>query len=161
MTDGGDSLEEDKHLCRWINDRLGPDTPIHFIPFFCSPSQMGAIDSTSEETLEAHCKTAISAGLRYVYVANFPGHDRENTYCPNCKRIVIGRFGYDVRSWNLDNQSRCRACGYRIPIVGGLTRTPFEERYAPVIFPPMGLQYVCEGLTAFSAAENEEQSRGR
>ena len=41
MTDGGDSLEEDKHLCRWINDRLGPDTPIHFIPFFCSPSSDG------------------------------------------------------------------------------------------------------------------------
>jgi predicted RNA-binding Zn-ribbon protein involved in translation (DUF1610 family) len=87
----------------------------------------------------------LELGLRYVYIANFPGHERENTYCPNCNGMVIARFGYDIHSWNLDNENRCKACGYMIPIVGGLTRTPPEERYVPVVFPPMDLSYVCEG----------------
>ena len=91
-----------------------------------------------------------------MYIANFPGHERENTYCPNCKRIVITRFGYDIQVWNLDNENRCNACGYRIPIVGSLTQTPPEERYAPVIFPPMDLLYVCEGLSAFQQSEGDE-----
>ena len=146
----GDSLEHANSLCRWISAELGPDTPIHFIPFIYAPSaKTRSIHSTSVETLKAHCKTAMDAGLSYVYVANFPGHELENTYCPNCKRVAIERFGYEVRSWNLDDQNRCVSCGYSIPIVGHLTRTPLEERYAPVIFPPMDLQYVCEGLTAF------------
>ncbi len=56
-------------------------------------------------------------------LANFPGHERENTRCPNCGKIVIGRFGYGVRNWNLDGENRCKVCGQRIPIVGSLTGT--------------------------------------
>jgi len=48
----------------------------------------------------------LESGLRYVYIANFPGHERENTYCPNCNGMVIARFGYDIHSWNLDNRWR-------------------------------------------------------
>jgi pyruvate formate lyase activating enzyme len=147
---GGDSLKDANSLCRWITAELGSDTPIHFIPFFFAPSlDLSSFYSTSVEILKAHCKTAMDAGLTYVYVANFPGHELENTYCPKCKIIVIERFGYEVRSWNLDDHNRCLSCGYSIPIVGRLTQTPLEERYAPVIFPPMDLQFVCEGLTAF------------
>ena len=117
---GGDSLEEAGNLCRWIKSELGPDTPIHFIRFIPS-HKMSTAQWTSQSVLEAHCETALESGLRYVYIANLPGHERENTYCPNCKRIVIARFGYDIQAWNLDNQNRCNACGYKIPIVGGLT----------------------------------------
>jgi pyruvate formate lyase activating enzyme len=97
--------------------------------------------------MEAHCEVAKEAGLRYAYMANFPGHRRENTYCPKCGETVIARFGYGISRWDLDKQNRCKTCGYRIPIVGGLTETPAEERYAPVIFPPMDMLYVCEGLS--------------
>jgi pyruvate formate lyase activating enzyme len=97
--------------------------------------------------LEAHYDIARKAGLRYVYIANFPGHERENTCCPNCGKIVIGRFGYGVHTWNLDSENRCKACGQRIPIVGSLTETAPEECYAPVVFPPMDMLYICEGLS--------------
>lgn len=154
---GGDSLEEAGNLCGWIESELGPDTPIHFIAFIPS-HRMNSTQWASQSVLEAHCETASKSGLRYVYIANLPGHERENTHCPNCKRIVIARFGYDIQAWNLDNQNRCNACGHKIPIVGGRTLTPPEERYAPLIFPPMNLGYVCEGLSAFQSKGDGAQN---
>jgi pyruvate formate lyase activating enzyme len=143
---GGDSRNKAKTLCRWINRKIGPDTPLHFVRFYPS-DQMTNARATSSSVLEAHCDIAREAGLRYVYIANFPGHERENTFCPNCGKVLIGRFGYDVHTWNLDNENRCKGCGHRIPIVGELTHTPAEERYAPVVFPPMDMLYVCEALS--------------
>ena len=125
---------------------MGQNTPLHFVRFYPF-HKMGASQPTSSGLLEAHYDIARRAGLRYVYVANYPGHERENTYCPNCGNRVIGRFGYDIQAWNLDSKNRCKRCGGAIPIVGSLTETPPEERYAPVIFPPMDMLYVCEGLS--------------
>jgi pyruvate formate lyase activating enzyme len=142
----GDSLRQARDLCRWIYRKMGQDTPLHFVRFYPS-HKMGAAPSTSSSVLEAHCDIARKAGHRYVYVANFPGHERENTYCPNCGNKVIGRFGYSIHTWNLDSENRCRGCGRKIPIVGSLTETPPEERYAPVVFPPMDMLYICEGLS--------------
>ena len=156
---GGDSLGEARVLCKWIKSELGPDTPIHFIAFIPS-HKMSTAQWTSQSVLEAHCETAFESGLRYVYIANFPGHERENTYCPNCNGMVIARFGYEIQVWNLDNENRCKSCGYVIPTVGGLTRTPPEERYVPVVFPPMDLGYVCEGLTAFQQNKSDDAQTG-
>jgi pyruvate formate lyase activating enzyme len=143
---GGDSLTQARILCKWIRREMGADTPLHFVRFYPS-YKLTSVPPTSASVLEAHCDIARETGLRYVYIANFPGHERENTRCPSCGKTVIGRFGYDVQTWNLDNENGCKACGHRIPIVGGFTETPPEERYVPVVFPPMDLLYVCEGLS--------------
>lgn len=143
---GGDSLTQARSLCNWIRREMGADTPLHFIRFYPS-YKLTAVPPTSASVLEAHCDVAREAGLRYSYIANFPGHERENTRCPGCGKIVIGRFGYSVHTWNLDRENRCKACGRPIPIVGGFTETPPEQRYVPVVFPPMDMLYVCEGLS--------------
>jgi len=142
----GSSLRQTRDLCRWIYRKMGADTPLHFVRFYPS-YKMGGAPSTTSNVLEAHCDVAREAGLRYVYVANSPGHKQENTYCTNCGKTVIARFGYDIRGWHLDEQNKCRACGHQIPVVGSLTQTPPEERYVPVVFPPMDMLYVCEGLS--------------
>jgi len=143
---GGDSLSKARTLCRWVNREIGSDTPLHFVRYYPS-HKMREVEPTTSAVLEAHYDIAKESGLRYVYLANSPGHERENTSCPNCGKVVIGRFGYDVQTWNLDGENRCKGCGQRIPIVGGLTETPPEERYAPVVFPPMDMLYICEGLS--------------
>jgi len=143
---GGESARQATILCGWICREIGDDTPLHFVRFYPSHS-MRTAPPTSSSILENHYDIGREAGLTYVYIANFPGHERENTYCPNCGKIVIGRFGYDVHAWNLDSGNRCRVCGYRIAIVGSLTETPPEGRYMPVVFPPMDVLYVCEGLS--------------
>jgi pyruvate formate lyase activating enzyme len=142
----GDSPKHAKTLSRWICEQMGADTPLHFVKFFPS-HKMDRIPPASSDVLEAHCSIAGEAGLRYVYIANSPGHKRENTYCPNCGNIVIARFGYSINDWRLDDNNRCKNCGFEVAVVGNLTYTPPEERYVPVIFPPMDLLYVCEGLS--------------
>ncbi len=143
---GGDSLRQARILSRWIRREMGPDIPLHLVRFYPSYKMTG-LPPTPSSTLEAHYKIARQAGLNYVYIANLPGHERENTYCPNCGNIIIRRYAYEVHAWNLDGKNRCRTCGHAIPIIEGLTEVPSEERYVPVIFPPMDMLYVCEGLS--------------
>jgi pyruvate formate lyase activating enzyme len=128
----GDDLADARHLCRWVNDRLGPDTPVHFLRFHPDYKLMG-IGATPVETLEKHHKVGREAGLSYVYIGNVPGHPAESTYCPGCGRVLIGRFGYEIREYNLDARNRCRFCGYRTPIVGPLSKSAGEDRFIPVI----------------------------
>ncbi len=139
------SLKQTRNLCRWICRRIGPDTPVHFVKFYPS-YRMEEAPPGSSDILEAHHDIARETGLRHLYVANFPGHKWENTLCPGCGKVVIGRVGYAIQAWDLDSRNRCRNCGQSIPISGNLTETPPEERYMPVVFPPMDMLYVCEGL---------------
>jgi pyruvate formate lyase activating enzyme len=143
----GDSLEQAMAVSRWIVNTLGPDAPIHFVAYYPA-SRLSTIPMTPLDVLEAHCEVAANEGLKYVYVANFPGNEHENTYCPNCKQTAIERFGYDIQAWRLDQENKCMNCGYQLPIIGSKTYTAPEERYAPVIFPPFDLLHVCEGLSS-------------
>lgn len=124
----GDDLEYAKRLSRFIYDELSPDIPIHFLRFHPDYKMMD-FPSTSIEVLEKHYEVAKSEGLRYVYIGNVPGHRYEHTYCPECNSIVIGRYGYYITSWNLDENNRCKNCSYPIPIIGGLEKTALEHRF--------------------------------
>jgi pyruvate formate lyase activating enzyme len=89
---------------------------------------------TPIETLEKHYEVAKQEGMRYVYIGNVPGHPYENTYCPGCGKVVIKRYSYDILAWNLDDQNRCKFCGYKIPIVGKLSKNVTKMRFLPVFF---------------------------
>ena len=141
----GNSIEQAKVLCNWIVREMGSDTPIHFISFHPS-YKLESATMTSQDIVEAHCNVAEKAGLNYSYIANFPGHERENTYCPKCHKAVITRLAYNIDAWYLDEDNRCTGCGFKLPIEGNLVHTPYEERYEAVIFPPSDFQYLCEGL---------------
>lgn len=117
----GDDLEQAKKMCRFVHDDLGPDTPVHFLRFH-PDYKMLEFDSTPVETLEKHYQVAKAEGLNYAYVGNVPGHPLEDTYCPGCKRVAIGRYGFYVDEWNLDAKNRCKNCGYSIPVVGTLRK---------------------------------------
>lgn len=117
----GDDLESAKKLCRFVHDELSPDTPVHFLRFH-PDYKMLDFESTPVETLEKHYEIAKQEGLNYAYIGNVPGHPLEDTYCPACKQVVVGRYGYSIDKWNLDDKNRCRNCGCQIPIVGRLHR---------------------------------------
>lgn len=118
----GDDLESARRLARFIYDELGPDVPLHFLRFHPDYKMMH-LPSTPIETLERHYAIAKEVGLRYVYLGNVPGHKYENTYCPECNSMVVGRFGYNIIAWNLDEYNRCRFCSYPIPIIGRLRKS--------------------------------------
>jgi pyruvate formate lyase activating enzyme len=63
--------------------------------------------------MEEAYNIAKEVGLKYVYLGNVPGDTRENTYCPRCKKLIVGRIGYRITENNIV-QGRCKFCGYRI-----------------------------------------------
>jgi pyruvate formate lyase activating enzyme len=108
----GDKIEDLRKLVKWIVDELGPETPFHLIRFFPT-YKMIDIPETPVETLEKFVKEARKLGLNYVYLGNVPGHENENTYCPNCKELLVERIGFESRIINLE-KDRCRKCGEKI-----------------------------------------------
>ncbi|MEE8132513.1 MAG: AmmeMemoRadiSam system radical SAM enzyme [Nitrososphaerales archaeon] len=128
----GDDLEAARKLCKFVYDELGQDTPVHFLRFHPDYKMMN-LPSTPVETLEKHYKIAKEEGIKYAYVGNVPGHKYEHTYCPECKNIVIGRFGYNITKWNLDDINCCKSCGYPIPITGKLSKSAMENRFLYIV----------------------------
>ncbi|MEM3781500.1 MAG: AmmeMemoRadiSam system radical SAM enzyme [Candidatus Micrarchaeaceae archaeon] len=113
----GDSLEECDKLTRWVCEALGADTPVHFTAFF-PDYKMLYLDSTPAETLMKHYETAKRNGLDYVYVGNLPGNRYENTYCPACGAIAIGRYGFEITQYNIGSEGACKRCGHKILMRG-------------------------------------------
>lgn len=108
-----DDMAKIEEMCIWIRDNVGKDVPLHFSRFY-PMYKLKNLPLTPQETLEEARNVAMKAGLNYVYIGNIPGHPGESTYCPNCKRIVIGRIGYFIKENNLSD-GKCKFCGYKIP----------------------------------------------
>jgi pyruvate formate lyase activating enzyme len=128
----GDSLEHAKKLSKFLYDEFGPEMPIHFLRFHPDYKMM-EFPPTPVKTLEKHYEVAKKEGLEYVYLGNVPGHPYEHTYCPGCKNIAVGRYGFDIMSWNLDEHNKCNTCGKQIPIIGQLDKNYKKNRFQFVV----------------------------
>lgn len=99
-------------LIDWILGEAGPDVPLHFSRFH-PDYQMLNLPPTPVATLERARETALSRGMRYVYVGNVPGHPGNHTYCPFCGKMLIRRTVYFVQDVKIKN-GRCGHCGRKI-----------------------------------------------
>ncbi|MFH1406928.1 MAG: AmmeMemoRadiSam system radical SAM enzyme [Candidatus Omnitrophota bacterium] len=108
-----DDVREIRQMCEWIHDNLGPDTPLFFSRF--SPQyQLTNLPPTPAETLKQARDIAMDSGLNYVYIGNMPGDEGEDTYCSNCKRVLINRYGYHIQDYHIKD-GRCEFCSQKIP----------------------------------------------
>ncbi|MEM4392059.1 MAG: AmmeMemoRadiSam system radical SAM enzyme, partial [Candidatus Nitrosotenuis sp.] len=128
----GDSIEYARKLARFLYDQFGPEIPIHFLRFHPDYKMMD-FPITPIKTLEKHYEVAKEEGLQYVYIGNSPGHPYEHTYCPGCRGIAVGRYGFDITEWNLDKDNKCVKCGYKIPIFGSLDPKYRRNRFQFVV----------------------------
>lgn len=107
-----DDTTKIREMCKWIKENLGKDVPVHFTRF--SPNyKLTNLPSTPITSLENAIKVAEAVGLKYVYIGNIPGHKANNTYCPNCKKLLVKRLGYSVPENNIKN-GKCKFCGEKI-----------------------------------------------
>jgi pyruvate formate lyase activating enzyme len=102
-----------KRMCAWILRELGPDYPLHFIRFF-PRYKLDRLPPTPIETLDGFRDIAINEGIHYVYIGNVPRHEGENSYCHNCKKLLIERNGYLLTQINIEH-GKCKSCGTSIP----------------------------------------------
>ena len=107
-----DSEIELGRLATWIASRLGKRTPWHvtrFVPYL----ELSDVPCTPVDTLNRVRKIGMDVGLLYVYIGNVTGHPGENTYCPKCSDVVIGRYHFSVIADNIVD-GRCKYCGQKI-----------------------------------------------
>ncbi len=109
-TDDSDMV---KRMCAWILAAIGPDHPLHFLRFF-PRYKLDRLAPAPVSTLTRFRESAMAEGIHYVYVGNVAGHEGNNTYCHNCKNLLIERRGYFIPTDNLVG-NRCKFCDTRIP----------------------------------------------
>lgn len=107
-----DKPEQIENLVLWVRENLGKETPIHFSRFYpCY--KLTNVEPTSVEILEKAVKIAEEIGMIYVYMGNVYPHEKENTFCPKCKKLLIKRRLFSIIENNL-KQGRCKYCDEKI-----------------------------------------------
>jgi pyruvate formate lyase activating enzyme len=108
-----DSDEEIRELIAWVAS-VDPDLALHFSRYH--PDYKMTEPPTPETTL-LRARELAQEKLRYVYIGNVRLRGTEDTVCPNCKRTVIERRGFEVTR-NDVREGKCAHCGAGMPIVG-------------------------------------------
>jgi len=107
-----DKPEQIRELARWVRANLSSETPLHFSGFF-PRYKMRHLPPTSLKTLRMARDIAVTEGLHYVYIGNVASKTGQNTYCPRCKSLLIGRAGYTILQNRLVD-GRCPDCSKQI-----------------------------------------------
>ncbi len=126
-----DSEFELRALSEWVLENLGDDVPLHFTAFHPDYKMLDKT-RTPHGTLIRARSIAREAGLRHVYVGNVDDAARASTYCAGCGEKVIGRRGYTITDWALDEGGGCRHCGTTLPGVFEEAPGAWGSRRLPV-----------------------------
>ncbi len=119
-----DSDQEFQEMSSWILENLGPDVPLHFTAFH-PDWKMRDLAPTPLQTLARARQIALKTGLRYVYTGNVHDKSGASTYCHSCGQVLIGRNGYVLNDWNVNELGQCNNC---LAPVAGLAR---ENGFCP------------------------------
>ena len=109
-----DSDDELKSIAEFLVS-VDPDIPWH-VTAFHSDYKMMDTNKTRSLRLTSAAEIGYNAGLRYVYAGNVPGQvgPYENTYCPNCREVLVKRWGFKVLE-NRITDGICPKCNTKIP----------------------------------------------
>ena len=102
-----DTDEEFKAIAEFIAS-IDEGIPWHVSRFYPA-YKMQHYPPTPVETLKKAIKIGKKVGLKYIYIGNVPGEETENTFCPNCGKIIIKRSGFRVERVDVE-KGRCRFC---------------------------------------------------
>lgn len=102
-----DSNEDVEKLVDFVSE-LSDEIPLHFSAY--RPMYKMEIKSTPTGTLY-RAKEIAEKKLKYVYLGNILANN--DTFCPNCKNVVVKR-NYGVKISLIDD--KCSICNTKIPI---------------------------------------------
>jgi pyruvate formate lyase activating enzyme len=101
-----------REIAERIVAELGPDVPWHASSYY--PAYRFTAPPTPVGTLERARRVGKESGLHFVYVGNVLGHRWENTYCPGCGALLVGRRGLGLTCYRLEG-GRCPDCERAMP----------------------------------------------
>ena len=111
LIEGVNDKEDDlKAMSSFLANEVGDFVPWHLSAFHGDYKMKEHKNTTLDRLLFAK-DIALTAGLKYVYLGNvaYPA----NTYCPNCKEMLIDRSGFNVIINRLED-GKCPNCGTTI-----------------------------------------------
>ncbi len=110
-----DSEAELRRIAQFLAG-ISRDIPWH-VTAFHQDYKMTDPPNTAAAQLIRAAEIGAEEGLRFIYAGNLPGRvgPWENTYCPNCHKKLIDRYGYLVREYRLTPEGKCPGCGTVIP----------------------------------------------
>jgi pyruvate formate lyase activating enzyme len=109
-----DSDAEFRSLAQWVKTNLGADVPLHFTQFH-PEYLLKNLPITPVPTLERAKAIADAEGLHFVYIGNVPGHPAQNTYCPQCRQMLVERIGFTASKMLIRKDGSCPFCRRQIP----------------------------------------------
>ena len=102
-----------RKIAKFIKNELGDFVPWHVSAFSGAISwKLEHLPDTLRETVEKAYNIGKEEGLRYVYAGNVWGGEMENTLCPECGEVVIGRIGYNIEP--LLKKGKCAHCANQL-----------------------------------------------
>lgn len=108
-----DDISIIRNMCIWIKNNLGDYTPVHFSRFHPQYKARN-LPPTPLETLITARKEALDVGLKYVYIGNIISSGSGDTMCPGCGALIIGRIGYRITEFKLNDNGACLYCNTAI-----------------------------------------------
>ena len=113
LNDGEDEL---RAIARFLAT-ISVDLPWH-VSAFRPAFKLTDRPSTPAATLRMAREIGRAEGLRYVYEGNVCSPGGEDSLCPGCGALLVGRVGFRSRIQGL-RQGRCGSCGQEIAGVWG------------------------------------------
>lgn len=116
LVPGFNDSEKELHELTAFIAGVSVDIPWH-VTAFHADYQMTSPRGTTVDDLIRAAMIGQSAGLRFVYAGNLPGHVGawENTFCPRCHALLIERTGFVVYKNRITRQGKCPDCQAAIP----------------------------------------------
>ncbi|MFC1620948.1 AmmeMemoRadiSam system radical SAM enzyme [Candidatus Omnitrophota bacterium] len=118
VTGANDSEKDYLEFINWVKKDLSVDIPLHFVRFHPN-YKYTHVTRPSIETLEKAEKLAKAAGIKHCYLGNVFMHEDANTYCSNCKNLLVERRGLnsDAVGLKVSNSGYiCSKCKSGTPI---------------------------------------------
>lgn len=101
-------------VARWMAEKLGPETPLHFSAHF--PRYRLTAPATTLSTLMSAQQVA-ARFLKHVYTGNVQAAEPADTLCPQCGAVLVSRRGYEADAAGLSPDGRCAKCGAPSPVL--------------------------------------------
>ena len=103
------------NIARFIAQELGPEIPWHLSGFYPA-FRLTEVRPTSISQLEKAYQIGKKIGLKYIYLGNQPGNNREDTICPKCHKVMIKRDRFSIIQ-RFDNNGQCSQCQASLNII--------------------------------------------
>jgi len=105
-----DSVTEIEAIAEFLKG-ISSELPWHISAYF--PRYKSSIKATETRKILEAVSIGRKAGLKYVYGGNIISNGLENTFCPVCGRLLVGRQGYSILENNIE-ENMCRFCKSKI-----------------------------------------------